>query len=71
MISAAELRKLASLNLSPEQMAGVLELLAIRAEKEEARKAAQAERKRRSRDKSVTVTGQSQDMGVTPSPLVP
>ena len=70
-VTSSELRKLAALNLSPEQMAGVLGLLADRVEADEARKAAQAERKRRSRDKNGTVTGQSQDKDVTPSPLVP
>lgn len=81
-LTSSELRKLAKLKLSPEQMAGVLELLADRVEADESRKAAQADRKRRSRDKSVTVTGQSrdghrtirgqsQDGDVTPSPLVP
>lgn len=78
-VTSSELRKLAKLNLSPDQMAGVLELLADRVEAEEARRAAQAERKRKSRarlegqaqDNPVTVTGQSQDGHGTPSPLVP
>lgn len=78
-VTASELRKLASLNLSPDQMAGVLGLLADRIEAEDARKAAQAERKRQSRartggqsrDNPVTVTGQSRDNDVTPSPLIP
>lgn len=60
-MTAAELRTLATLNLSPEQMAGVLELLAARIEKDDARRLAQAERKRLSRDRAVTVTGQSGD----------
>ena len=64
-VTAAELRKLAALNLSPEQMAGVLGLLADRVEADEQRRASQAERKRRSRDKSVTVTGQERDKDVT------
>jgi hypothetical protein len=42
-VSSQELRKLAALNLSPEQMSAVLNLLADRAEAEERRKAAQAE----------------------------
>ncbi|MET3414790.1 hypothetical protein [Methylobacterium sp. 1030] len=71
-VSAAALRKLAALDLSAEQMAGVLELMADIQEKEETRLAEQRERKRRSRDKSrdkdVTVTGQSQP-GFPPCPL--
>jgi hypothetical protein len=60
-VTAQELRKLAALNLAPEQMAGVLDLLACRVEAEDNRRAAQAERKRRSRDNRVTVTGQECD----------
>lgn len=62
MITAETLRKLSGLNLSQEQMSGVLELLADVQQKEEDRLAAQRERKRRSRDASQdshgTVTGQ-------------
>lgn len=73
MISSATLRKLADLNLSPEQMAGVLGLLADQAQAEEERKAAQRERTRKSRasrnadvtlqvcDGNETVTDQSRD----------
>lgn len=63
MISAAALRKLAALSLSPEQMAGVLDILADGAEAEEARKAAQRDRTRRhrSRDGNVTDTLQARD----------
>lgn len=51
MISASALRKLAILNLSPEQMAGVLEILADQTEAEEARLAAVAARTRRYRQR--------------------
>ena len=62
MISAATLRKLAELNLSPDQMAGVLSLLADQAQAEEDRKAAQRERTRRSRaSRNVDVTLQQRD----------
>jgi hypothetical protein len=68
-ITAATLRKLAMLNLSSDQMTGVLDVLADSVEADEARRAALAERKRRnrsaSRDSHVTVTGQSQP---NPSP---
>ena len=60
-VTATELRKLASLNLSTEQMAGVLDMLAARIESDDMRRASQAERKRKSRDKTVTVTGRSRD----------
>lgn len=62
-IPATTLRKLASLGLSSEQMAGVLDILADGIEAEEARKAAQRERTRRARDKqrNVTATLQSRD----------
>lgn len=64
-ITSASLRKLASLNLSAEQMAGVLDLLADVQQKEEDRLAAQRERKRQnremSRDSHGTVTGQDCD----------
>ena len=43
-VTASELRKLASLNLSSEQMAGVLDMLACRIDADEARKASQADR---------------------------
>lgn len=60
MITSKDLRKLASLNLSAEQMIGVLELLADKEEREEKRKEKQRERKQRSRAKKcdghVTVT---------------
>ena len=64
MISASALRKLALLNLSPEQMAGVLDILADGAEADEQRKAAQRERTRKhraSRYGNVTVTSQERD----------
>jgi len=57
-LDAAALRRLASLNLSPEQMAGVLDVLASMTEQEEARKAAQRERTRKFREK-IGVTLQS------------
>ncbi len=62
-IKAATLRKLAALNLAPDQMAGVLELLAEQAEADESRREAQAERKRRQRARGDdgTVTRQSRD----------
>jgi len=62
-IPATTLRKLASLGLSSEQMAGVLDILADGIEAEEARKAAQRERTRRARDKqrNVTATLQTRD----------
>lgn len=62
MISSETLRKIALLNLSPEQMAGVLEVLADGLEKEEQRKKKQRERKQRSRDSHSTVTRQSCDI---------
>ena len=60
-ISADTLRQLAALALKPEQMAGVLTIIADMQEAEDARKTKQRERKARSRDKSVTVTGQERD----------
>lgn len=69
-INAETLRKLAILNLSPEQMAAVLNILADDIDKEEERKKKQTERKRRSRDGNVTVTGKSQDNVVTVTPKV-
>lgn len=78
-VTSDTLRKLADLRLDTEQMAGVLELLAEVMEADEARRGNQAERKRRQRDRAktagngnqpgnVTVTGQSRDAAVTPSP---
>lgn len=61
MIDSIALRKLAALNLSPEQMSGILEILAEVSQKEEERLEKQRLRKHRSRDKSVTVTGQERD----------
>lgn len=62
MISSATLRKLAELNLSPEQMTGVLSLLADQAQAEEDRKAAQRERTRKSRaSRNAAVTLQDRD----------
>lgn len=62
-VTSATLRQLADLRLDADQMSGVLRVLADQAEADEARRAAQAERKRRQRDKErdshVTVTGQS------------
>lgn len=64
-VSAATLRKLAALNLAPEQMSGVLGLLAELAEAEEERRLAQAARKRRQRDKGEHVPGPSRDSHAT------
>lgn len=67
-VSASTLRKLALLNLSSEQMAGVLDILADGAEAEETRRAAQRERTRRHREKrdgNVTVISPERD---NPSP---
>jgi hypothetical protein len=66
-ITSRTLFELAEMNLPPEQMAKVLKMLASKEAIEEQRKAEQAERKRRSRDKVVTVTGQSQDSHTPPS----
>lgn len=60
-LSSEILRKLASLNLSQEQMCGVLGILADNIEKEEERKLKQAERKRLSRDSHKNVTSMSRD----------
>lgn len=72
MGEAATLRKLAALKLDPEQMAGVLSLIADLVEADENRRAKQRARKARSRDNGVTVTGQERDedvtVTVTPSP---
>ncbi|MEQ9634621.1 MAG: hypothetical protein RLW68_00905 [Devosia marina] len=70
-ISASTLRKLAELRLDPDQMAGVLGILAEQQEAEEARKAAQRERTRKSRakrDGNVTDTSQSQGSNAEVSP---
>lgn len=58
-LDAKALRKLASLDLTSEQMAGVLDVLASMTEQEEARKASQRERTRKFREK-IGVTLQSQ-----------
>jgi hypothetical protein len=60
-VTAATLRRLAALELSPEQMGGVLTLLAEMQEAEETRLEKQRTRKRKSRDSHVTVTGQERD----------
>jgi len=63
-VTAAALRKLAMLNLSAEQMAGVLDILADGAELEETRRAGQRERTRKhraQRDGNVTVTSLERD----------
>lgn len=63
-ISSSTLRKLAMLDLSSEQMAGVLVILADAAEKDEARKTAQRERTRKHREQrygNVTVTQMQRD----------
>lgn len=63
--SAATIRKLATLNLTAEQMAGVVDIIADMQEAEEARKAAQRERARKSRasrDRNVTVTQRERDV---------
>lgn len=62
-LDATTLRKLAALSLKPEQMAGVLSILADMQQTEDERKTKQRERKARSRDKTVTVTGQERDRG--------
>lgn len=70
-VSSSTLRKLAELRLDPDQMAGVLELLAEQQEVEEARKAAQRDRTRRSRakrDGNVTDTPPSHDGNAAVSP---
>ena len=67
-VSGDMLRRLAALNLSGEQNAAVLTMFAELIEAEDARKATQANRKRRSRDKAVTVTGQGCDGHAPPPP---
>jgi len=73
MISASALRKLAMLNLSAEQMAGVLDILADGAEADEQRRAAQRERTRKhraQRDGNVTVASHERD-NLTPKKEIP
>lgn len=73
MISASALRKLAMLNLSAEQMAGVLDILADGAEADEQRRAAQRERTRKhraQRDGNVTVTSHERD-NLSPKKEIP
>lgn len=82
-VKSDTLRKLAKLNLTGEQLAGVLDILADQVEADEMRKNAQAERKRKQRqekqdqDNSGNVTGQSRDSHGTvtvlsqSTPLVP
>lgn len=70
-VTAATLRKLSTLNLDANQMAGVLELLAEQQEAEEVRLAAQRERKARqragqSRDSHGTKSGQERDTSFPP-----
>lgn len=70
-ITSATLRKLATLNLDADQMAGVLELLAEQQEAEELRLVGQRERKARqragqSRDSHVTGSGQGEDTPSSP-----
>jgi hypothetical protein len=77
-VTSATLRKLAALELSAQQMAGVLEILADQQEAEEARLASQRDRKARqrsgqSRDSHGTVTGRDCDLPPPPkeSPQTP
>lgn len=73
-VTSSTLRKLATLNLNADQMAGVLELLAEQQEAEEARLLAQRERKARqrlgqSRDSHGTGVGQNTpDKEKSPTP---
>lgn len=72
-VTSATLRKLASLNLDADQMAGVLEVLADQQEAEESRLLAQRERKARqragqSRGSHGTVTARERDMVADPLP---
>jgi len=71
-ITSSALRRLATLNLSSEQMAGVLDILADVEAVDEARKAGQRERVRRHREKerysNVTVT--SHNCYAPPPPLL-
>lgn len=55
------LSELADLELDGKQLAGVLRILSRAMAKEEARLEAQRQRKAKSRDKNVTVTGQERD----------
>ncbi len=68
-VTSDALRKLAALSLSPEQMSGVLDILADLESAEEHRKAGQRERVRRHREKArygnVTETFQQRDQSVT------
>lgn len=50
-VTAEDLRKLASLNLSSEQMAGVLELLASYVDADDLRRSSQEERRKKDRDR--------------------
>lgn len=74
-VSSSALRKLATLKLDAEQMAGVLDILADQMEAEEARKVAQRDRKRKSRssqDRHGTTIGSERDTPLdkenTPTP---
>lgn len=69
MIDAAALRRLAAMQLDPDQMSDVLLMFADQAEAEERRKASQRERTRKSRanrDGNVTVTSETQDRNASP-----
>jgi hypothetical protein len=69
-VSAHALRRLSALNLPPEAMSEVLAIFADMQSAEEERLAKQRERKRRSRDSLVTVTGQDCDpSSLSPSPI--
>jgi hypothetical protein len=77
MVDAATLRKLAALKLAPEQMTGVLSLLADLEETHEARLAAEEDRKRRDRERKIrgrsaenprTMTGKSAENPSVVSP---
>lgn len=69
-LSVSSLQKLMSLNLSTEQMAGVIEVLAVELAPLEnmRKKASERQSRHRQRDRNVTVDVTS---NVTPSPLVP
>jgi len=60
-INASILRKLATLQLNSDQVAGVLDIIASMSEEEEARKLAQRERTRRAREKQRNATVTLQD----------
>lgn len=70
-IDAPTLRRIASLNLAPEAMAEVLNIIADIQEKEDLRKEAQRNRTRKSRDGNVTVTSQERDIPPNGFPLQP